>query len=108
MSHTYQGKRANIFYNGLFDRRDYIEIIDKETGDEVKIDVDDILNFLEEEYYPHNKSNKVEFKYMEIGFDFLKDKDYQILDIKKLNSLGKEGWELMSIVNGQCIFKNRV
>ncbi len=51
MAHTFHGKRANIFFNAQFDKRDHIEIIDKETGDTVKIDVDDLLNFLETEYY---------------------------------------------------------
>lgn len=55
MSHTFEGKKANIFYNAMFDRSDEVEFIDKETGAKVRIDVDDLLKFIEEEYEPYNK-----------------------------------------------------
>lgn len=55
MSHTFEGKKANIFFDNGFDRSGEVEFIDKETGQKVKIDVDDLMRFIEEEYEPYNK-----------------------------------------------------
>ena len=48
------------------------------------------------------------FEYREINFSMLTKPHYQVLDIARLNELGDEGWELVSIVSGQCIFKREV
>ena len=48
------------------------------------------------------------FEYREINFSMLTKPHYQSLDVARLNELGNEGWELVSIVSGQCIFKREV
>ncbi|HDR7066942.1 TPA: DUF4177 domain-containing protein [Bacillus cereus] len=47
-------------------------------------------------------------EYREIGFHKLTRPHYQELDIDKLNHLGKDGWELVVVVSGNCIFKREV
>lgn len=47
------------------------------------------------------------FEYMEISFKELKTENFQNIDTEKLNAVGKDGWELVSI-GGQCLFKRQV
>ncbi|MEK4025378.1 DUF4177 domain-containing protein [Sporosarcina sp. FSL W7-1283] len=47
-------------------------------------------------------------EYQAVYFSKLTKPHYQELDMHKLNELGEEGWELVSIVSGQCIFKRAV
>lgn len=60
MAHTFQGKSVNIFFNALFDESDELTIIDKETGNKIKVDVSDILNFVAQEYVLPQKLNELE------------------------------------------------
>ena len=48
------------------------------------------------------------FEYKAINFSELTRQRFQELDINKLNELGEKGWELVNVVNGQCIFKREV
>lgn len=50
MAHTFHGKKANIHFNSMFDKDSYITIIDKITGQKIEIDVDDLLEFINQEY----------------------------------------------------------
>jgi hypothetical protein len=47
------------------------------------------------------------YDYKEVSFRELRNRDDQF-DIEKLNKLGLEGWELVCVISGQCIFKKLV
>lgn len=47
------------------------------------------------------------FEYKSIYFTKLKVEHYQEFDVSKLNELGVEGWELVS-VGGRCVFKREI
>lgn len=48
------------------------------------------------------------FEYKSVGVRFLSKGQFQELDVDKLNELGKDGWELVSVVTGNCIFKRKM
>lgn len=48
------------------------------------------------------------YDYKKVGMHLLTEPHYQSLDVKKLNELGLEGWELVAIASGECIFKKLV
>lgn len=60
MAHTFHGKKANIFFNALLDKNDYVTIIDKVNGQKVEIDMDDLLEFINEEYLIPNLKKRYE------------------------------------------------
>jgi hypothetical protein len=47
------------------------------------------------------------YDYKEVSFRELRNRDDQF-DMEKLNALGLEGWELVCVISGQCIFKKLV
>lgn len=48
------------------------------------------------------------YDYKTVPFRDLEKPHYGQLDIEKLNELGMEGWELVCIVSGECVFKKLV
>lgn len=48
------------------------------------------------------------FEYKMMALSEMKNENSINPDVKKLNELGEEGWELILISNGQCIFKREV
>ncbi|AMO25934.1 hypothetical protein Blue_111 [Bacillus phage Deep Blue] len=51
------------------------------------------------------EANVKQFEYMKVPFHKLVEPHYQQLDVKKLNELGQEGWEIVVVASGECIFK---
>jgi hypothetical protein len=49
-----------------------------------------------------------QFIYKEIPVSKLVRPHYQELDIDKLNELGADGWQLVTIQSGNCIFMKAV
>lgn len=45
------------------------------------------------------------FEYKTVYFPELKKEYSQELSANKLNVLGEDGWELITITSGQCVFK---
>jgi hypothetical protein len=50
----------------------------------------------------------IQYEYKKVYYHELKTPYYDQLDIEKLNSLGAEGWELVIVSSGECIFKKQV
>lgn len=48
------------------------------------------------------------YDYKTVPFSKLTKEHYQALDVNKLNELGLEGWELVCVVGGECVFKKLV
>lgn len=48
------------------------------------------------------------FEYKKVDTHRITEPHYQELDIKKLNELGVNGWELIGVISGQCIFKREI
>jgi hypothetical protein len=48
------------------------------------------------------------FEYKSVGLRFLIKGHYQELDVNILNELGNDGWELVIIASGNCIFKRKI
>jgi hypothetical protein len=46
--------------------------------------------------------------YKKVYLPTLVEEHYQELDEKRLNELGQEGWELVTIVDNECIFKREI
>lgn len=49
--------------------------------------------------------NVKQFEYRKVPVHKLVEPHYQHLDVKKLNELGSEGWELIVVASGEYIFK---
>jgi hypothetical protein len=49
----------------------------------------------------------IKFEYKEVPFHSLSPHHGQ-LSIKLLNELGAQGWELVTIISGECIFKRQI
>lgn len=48
---------------------------------------------------------RVQIEYKTVRFDMLTKPHYQQLDADKLNELGVDGWELINVFSGICVFK---
>lgn len=48
------------------------------------------------------------FEYKKVSFWDLTDGYHSQLDVKHLNQLGQDGWELITAVNGEYIFKRQI
>lgn len=48
------------------------------------------------------------FEYKKVRFNHLTEEHYHSLDVDKLNGQGSEGWELISVMGGECIFKREI
>ena len=51
---------------------------------------------------------KKKFEYKKVGFHEIKERHYDQIDEIKLNLEGQDGWELVTIVSGECIFKREI
>lgn len=48
------------------------------------------------------------YDYKTVPFNTLTKPHYEQLDVAKLNELGIEGWELVGVFSGECVFKKLV
>lgn len=95
--HSFHGKTVNFFYHGDF--KGELHILDKETGQEVKMDMEDLMNFiqhmqeeLEEEMLNSMKEHKIVYIY--------DTKDYFIKENGK--------WYLVTMEDGKVINKELI
>ncbi|PLS18984.1 DUF4177 domain-containing protein [Bacillus sp. M6-12] len=45
------------------------------------------------------------FEYKTVPFHQMTKGHYQELDVDKLNELGNEGWQFVTVVSGECLFQ---
>jgi hypothetical protein len=50
----------------------------------------------------------IKFEYKKVACDGKMILRYGELSLEQLNSLGNEGWELVTIISGECIFKRQI
>jgi hypothetical protein len=49
----------------------------------------------------------VKYEYRKVPFSMLRDR-YSELSLDKLNEFGAEGWQLVTVISGEVIFKRKL